>query len=170
MAENNPSEHIKNLLEQLEQQKKFDPSTDWKELQNRIARNRLRQNIFNFTRNAAAVLLPVLLLWHFISKPGDTIFSPKMVEIVSSQIGTIKIVLPDSSVVWLNASSKLRYPQVFDKKNRNVELQGEGCFIVNADKNRRFNVAENQKVIVSAYGTKFNIRAPEQSQNCEVVL
>ena len=45
--------------------------------------------------------------------------------------GTItRLVLPDQSVVWLNAGSRLVYPSVFDEKERKVQLFGEGYFEV----------------------------------------
>ena len=48
--------------------------------------------------------------------------------------GTItRLVLPDQSVVWLNAGSRLVYPSVFDEKERKVQLFGEGYFEVEAD-------------------------------------
>ena len=38
---------------------------------------------------------------------------------ISSMPGTItRLVLPDQSVVWLNAGSRLVYPSVFDEKER----------------------------------------------------
>ena len=46
---------------------------------------------------------------------------------ISSMPGTItRLVLPDQSVVWLNAGSRLVYPSVFDEKERKVQLFGEG--------------------------------------------
>lgn len=53
---------------------------------------------------------------------------------ISSMPGTItRLVLPDQSVVWLNAGSRLVYPSVFDEKERKVQLFGEGYFEVEAD-------------------------------------
>lgn len=44
--------------------------------------------------------------------------------------GQYKIILPDSSVVWLNAASSLRFPTRFDSTERRVELKGEAYFQV----------------------------------------
>ena len=45
---------------------------------------------------------------------------------------------PDSSKVWLNAGSSLRYPSRFTEKERNVQLSGEGYFEVQSDKEYPF--------------------------------
>lgn len=44
--------------------------------------------------------------------------------------GQYQVVLPDGSKVWLNSSSSLKYPTVFNKMARRVELKGEAYFEV----------------------------------------
>ena len=74
--------------------------------------------------------------------------------------GTItRLVLPDQSVVWLNAGSRLVYPSVFDEKERKVQLFGEGYFEVEADPEHPFCVSTSEGLRVIAYGTKFNVNA-----------
>ncbi|MES2827392.1 MAG: FecR domain-containing protein [Bacteroidota bacterium] len=70
-----------------------------------------------------------------------------------------QVVLPDQSVVFLNAASSLRYPSSFGKlKDRRVELSGEGYFEIAKDKAHPFIVkTTNQSVEV--LGTHFNVNA-----------
>src|SRR5690606_32756407 len=69
--------------------------------------------------------------------------------------GQYKVVLPDNSVVWLNAASSLRFPIAFGGNTRSVELTGEGYFEVAHDQQKPFIVtSQNQQTIV--IGTKFN--------------
>ncbi|SHF25190.1 FecR family protein [Pedobacter caeni] len=77
--------------------------------------------------------------------------------------GQYQVILPDGTKVWLNSSSSLRYPTVFNTAERIVELKGEGYFEVTKDKTKPFKVmTETQQVEV--LGTKFNINAyPEES-------
>lgn len=77
--------------------------------------------------------------------------------------GEYQVVLSDGTHVWLNADSKLIYPQSFAKNQREVTLVGEAYFEVSSDKNRPFIVhTEDQKVEV--LGTHFNITAyPEEA-------
>lgn len=69
-----------------------------------------------------------------------------------------KVLLPDSTVVWLNAGSSLRYPTAFRGQERRVKLEGEGYFEVHRDAVRPFRV-EAAGTEVTALGTEFNINA-----------
>ncbi|NML38164.1 DUF4974 domain-containing protein [Chitinophaga sp. G-6-1-13] len=69
-----------------------------------------------------------------------------------------KVVLPDGTRVWLNASSSLRYPTLFNNAQRKVELDGEAYFEVAKDANRPFLVATSQQA-VRVLGTSFNVKA-----------
>ena len=66
-----------------------------------------------------------------------------------------KIVLPDSSLVFLNAGSELSYPRNFTE-NRQVRLSGEAFFEVKQDKQRPF-VVKAAHVTTTVLGTSFNI-------------
>ncbi|HMR19247.1 MAG TPA: DUF4974 domain-containing protein [Sphingobacterium sp.] len=72
--------------------------------------------------------------------------------------GQYKVILPDNSIVWLNAASTLRFPVAFAGTDRTVELEGEGYFEVAHDAQKPFIVtSQNQQILVK--GTKFNITA-----------
>ncbi len=62
----------------------------------------------------------------------------KYAEITAATGSVIRYELPDGSVVWLNAGTTLRYPTVFKKDNRSVELKGEAYFEIQADQERPF--------------------------------
>lgn len=68
-----------------------------------------------------------------------------------------KIMLEDSTEVWLNSASTLHYPEKFGQKERRVKISGEAYFIVAADSLRPFYV-ETDEQIVRVYGTRFNVR------------
>ncbi|MFV0248754.1 MAG: FecR family protein [Tenacibaculum sp.] len=71
---------------------------------------------------------------------------------------TFKIVLADSTIVWLNADSKLKYPKKFDSalKSRTVKLEGEAFFEVKHNKNKPF-IVSSHAVNIKVLGTKFNV-------------
>ncbi|MGO1521833.1 MAG: FecR domain-containing protein [Sphingobacterium sp.] len=78
--------------------------------------------------------------------------------------GMYQITLPDGSQVWLNAGSTLKYPSRFSADQREVELEGEGYFVVTRDLNRPFTVRSGEHR-VRVLGTAFNINAyPDQSE------
>ena len=72
--------------------------------------------------------------------------------------GEFKIILEDSTEVWLNSESTLSYPEVFSPTERRVRVTGEAYFAVRPDAKRPFYV-ETDEQVVRVYGTAFNIRA-----------
>ena len=72
--------------------------------------------------------------------------------------GEFKIILEDSTEVWLNSESTLSYPEVFSPTERRVHVTGEAYFAVKRDEKRPFYV-ETDELTVRVYGTEFNVRA-----------
>lgn len=72
--------------------------------------------------------------------------------------GQYRVVLPDGSKVWLNASSSLRFPTAFLGKQRDVELSGEAYFEVAKNKEKPFHV-NVKDMQVEVLGTHFNVNA-----------
>ncbi|WP_190809802.1 FecR family protein [Flagellimonas sp. S3867] len=73
---------------------------------------------------------------------------------------TFNLTLSDGTKVWLNAGTRLKFPQNLNSatQNRIVYLEGEAYFDVTKDKNRPFIVnAENLDIKV--LGTQFNVSA-----------
>ncbi|KAA2243081.1 DUF4974 domain-containing protein [Chitinophaga agrisoli] len=72
------------------------------------------------------------------------------------------IELTDGSKIWLNADSRLTYPEVFSSAaaQREVYLEGEAFFDVATDAARPF-IIHLRKGTIKVLGTSFNIRAYE---------
>lgn len=80
--------------------------------------------------------------------------------------GQYRLVLPDGSLVWLNAGSSLRFPVRFDGEERRVELIGEGYFeivpaakLVAEGKQKTLQpfIVSIRDVEVEVLGTHFNV-------------
>lgn len=71
--------------------------------------------------------------------------------------GEYQLVLADGTKVWINAESRLRYPEVFGD-TREVFLTGEAYFEVSKDAERPF-VVKMEKQTVEVLGTHFNVSA-----------
>ena len=69
------------------------------------------------------------------------------------------MVLPDNSIVWLNAESKLRFPSTFQEKERKVFASGELYFQVAKDSLSPFRVEIEGLYEVEVLGTEFNVQA-----------
>jgi ferric-dicitrate binding protein FerR (iron transport regulator) len=141
-----------------------------------VSRSGLRDVFIRQFRNAAAILLvPVLGLSIYFFSMYNSVRSDRSAsgnsfnEVFSSVDAITKVLLPDSSVVWLNHSSSLRYPVEFGRKERNVELKGEGYFEVASNPGKPFMVkADNISVV--ALGTTFNIMAYPGDNRIETSL
>jgi transmembrane sensor len=84
--------------------------------------------------------------------------------------GQYKVQLPDGSLVWLNATSSLKYPTAFKGTERNVELNGEGYFEITKDKTKPFKVKLADGSEVKVLGTHFNVMAYEDEKSKDVTL
>ncbi len=83
--------------------------------------------------------------------------------------GEYFLVLSDSTKVWLNSETTLKFPVQFANDIRSVELTGEAYFEVTKNKNLPFVVnSGNQSVKV--LGTHFNVSSYEDSQNTYTTL
>lgn len=92
-----------------------------------------------------------------------------MAQIVIPYGKRSNILLSDGTMVWLNAGSKLIFPQKFSGKTRKVFLKGEAYFDVSKNKDMPF-IVSTDKLNVTVHGTKFNMRDNDSDNELEVVL
>ena len=78
-----------------------------------------------------------------------------------------KLYLPDGTLVWLNAGSRMTYSQGLGVDNRKVELEGEGYFEVKRNEKIPFFV-KTKDLQLQVLGTKFNFR--DYPEDHEVVV
>ncbi len=69
-----------------------------------------------------------------------------------------KITLPDGTLVYLNADSKIELGDNFDQKDRNVKLSGEAYFDVKHDAAKPFLV-HTKDFKITVLGTAFNVKS-----------
>lgn len=138
----------------------------------RIKSNRRKQLYNRVMRYAAFLTIPLFLasltLGYLYFSGGAE--EEKYAEVIAATGSVIRYELPDHSVVWLNSGSSLRFPTVFKKDNRNVDLEGEAYFEVQADQERPFYVNTPSGLTVYVYGTKFNVNAYTDDATVETVL
>ncbi len=83
--------------------------------------------------------------------------------------GEFKIILEDSTEVWLNSESTLRYPETFSPGERRVEITGEAYFAIHREEDRPFYV-ESNGMEIKVYGTTFNVRSYADDDNTYTTL
>ncbi len=78
-------------------------------------------------------------------------------QLVTAKGQTYKLRLSDGTLVWLNATSSLKFPATFAQQGvRRVELNGEAYFEVAKNKKQPF-VVETANQTVEVLGTHFNM-------------
>lgn len=72
------------------------------------------------------------------------------------------VLLSDSTEVFLNSGSTLRFPVSFrGEKQRQVYLKGEGFFAVSKNPDKPFFV-RTENIVVQVLGTRFNVKAYDE--------
>ena len=93
---------------------------------------------------AAIIILPLAigsLFWIYINGKNTKSIEKLVYNEVHTSFGIrSSLRLSDSTLVWLNSGSSLRYPVKFKTKNRTVFLKGEAYFEVESDAARPFIV------------------------------
>jgi ferric-dicitrate binding protein FerR (iron transport regulator) len=114
----------------------------------------------NVARYAVAVCVAVLLTWAYLRLPAPPADEPVVAwqELVTPPGQRAMVKLADGTTVWLNARSSLRYPEVFTKTERRVELDGEAYFSVEHKEEQPF-VVSTEKLTIKVLGTEFNVHA-----------
>lgn len=115
---------------------------------------RVRPLIYMYAA-AATVALLIVGTWivNLMTDSYITVSAPADVNMVCT--------LPDSSKVWLNVGSTIRYPRKF-LKNREVELEGEAFFRVTKRTSSTFRVLFDE-ASVEVKGTEFNVKSGEET-------
>lgn len=115
----------------------------------------------------AAVLIPLFLIaggyLYYNQSPN------KQIEISVAYGNTRHLILPDSSEIWVNAGSSIRYPETFKKNQRLVYLEGEAYFSVKKDHTKPF-IVKTRQLSVKVLGTKFNVKAYPDDESITTTL
>lgn len=114
----------------LQVMQSVDTKAALRKVQGRIAASR-RRVIWNRVSHIAAMLfIPVvaIALWSISNEPPIEVEeeSVQFIEMRTTSGMVSCVTLPDSSKVWLNSNSYLKYPVRFEGEERCVELVGEG--------------------------------------------
>lgn len=141
----------------------FDEEKAFSLFRQRVARaeqkqaHTLRLSWKTFLRVAAVLLILVLpFVGYWQGKEAlKGSFADMVVE--APMGGHTKLYLPDGTLVWLNAGSKIVYSQGFGVEDRQLELRGEGYFEVTKDEKVPFEI-KTKEVNLKVLGTKFNFR------------
>jgi Fe2+-dicitrate sensor, membrane component len=129
-----------------------------------------RKKLWRRLSAAAAVVITLgvsgyLYMTGHLKKTGDTALT-NLVEKHNTWGTKSTIELTDGSKIWLNADSKIHYPEVFSGPTREVYLNGEAFFDIAKNPSRPF-IIHLANGTVRVLGTSFNIRAYDNEKIVE---
>lgn len=119
---------------------------------------------------AASLVLAIASIGviHKIQAKKDEALATKN-EVTTKKGSKSRIVLPDGTLVWLNADSKILYAGNFDGEVREVQLSGEAFFDVAKDEHRPF-IIHTRTIDINVLGTAFNVRSYPNEKTTEASL
>jgi transmembrane sensor len=151
----------------------------WNELSSRIQANPVEKSpsttpIHKFLSNrflriaatVAIIISTTFFVFNYVRNNSNT--SQEYIT-YSTLRAKSKVLLPDSTVVWLNTNSSITYN--FNKKleQREVNLSGEAYFNVKHDVDKAFLVDANG-IQIKVHGTQFNVNSYVSSNNVLISL
>ena len=120
---------------------------------------------------AAAMTIIVFICGTIAFQTGKSVIRKQLTQIsIEAPYGSkTKLYLPDGTLVWLNAGSKMSYAQDFGINERALNLTGEAYFEVTKNKHIPFKV-HTDELDVKVLGTKFNFRNYQDDLEAKVCL
>ena len=159
--------NVSRILQMAEVQQAMEKEDEGELIERTLVRRPSRiKRIAYITSGIAATILGI---WLFkektaVAPPVDT------TQVIVAQKGTrTQTILPDGSVVWLNAGSKITYQADFEGPLREVKLEGEAYFDVKKEKAKPFIVHANG-VNIKVLGTAFNVKSYPSDKTVETTL
>jgi len=148
----------------------FDQELVLQKVDSRIFVRLRRRTILAVASVAAGILLVMgigFYLFHTETTPNYV--EVKMLAYETLDKERIQVTLPDSTRVWLNAGSRIEYPEVFDAAARQVKLRGEAYFDVTRQEKQPFYVL-TEKLQIQVLGTRFTASDYQNGKSAETVL
>ncbi len=185
----NESEDNKLLFDQTKQDfkiininksmNKINVDSAWEKLKGRIQEQEqilpikelreLKKIQFPFLLKIAAAIILLVSVGYFTTKYYMHINNYDITEITAKNEIKEQIVLPDGSLISLNAESKLEYPEEFTGNERKVKLTGEAFFKVTKNTEKPF-IIETENAEVKVLGTSFNVNTKLSENKVEVFV
>jgi transmembrane sensor len=123
---------------------------------------------------AVAIVLVIITCAGLLFRNTGNTSSQEMVAMLTAHTGNgelKKILLPDSSHVWLNARSVINYPASFPGKERKVILQqGEAFFEVANNPQQPFIVQNSDGIQTTVLGTSFAVTTDSLNRYIQVAV
>ena len=151
----------------------FDRERGFRYVESRIRRfyTSRRRRIIAWTTSVAASILLLSTIGYrlFFSQIPSDCHAVMILVYETKSMERLQLTLPDSTKVWLNAGSRIEYPETFEPEARQVKLNGEAYFDVTHREKQPFYVQSN-KLQIKVLGTQFTVNDYQNGTSAEAVL
>jgi ferric-dicitrate binding protein FerR (iron transport regulator) len=160
---------IRQGLNEAKRLQNSDKAGSWEIIERRVRFGQLKIYSATFLKYAAILIVAFVsgLYVHTILNGHSQDVQYAEIEVMYGQTG--HLFLFDGTEVWLNSGTKFKYPDRFNRNERNVFMEGEAYFKVAPDKHLPF-IVNTGKLEVEVLGTSFNISAYPTEPNQSVFL
>lgn len=132
-------------------------------------KSKVRRLVYRYAAAAAAVVIAGLS-GVFVEREINYNKMTAQMNVLEVPAGQrMSVTLSDGTQVQLNGNSRIEYPVIFSRKQRNVKLSGEAFFEVKHDERHPF-IVETFASKVEVLGTRFNVYADEASEYFSTAL
>ncbi|GEM_PF-6623703 len=146
----------------------YDSESAWKSVSKRVSgKKSIDRRLFVRLMSVAASVIMIIALW-FVVSDSNVQTSYIIVKVLAGEFPK-EVILPDSTIVWVNSDSELKYPVTFAGNERAVTFNGEGYFEVTKNKKRPF-VIYSDNTITRVLGTSFNLNTRVSEHKSELVV
>jgi transmembrane sensor len=126
------------------------------------------------TRRVAAAIIIIVIsgalgILYYGMKAGHSAVSYAYKSVDVTYGRRSELLLSDGTKIWLNAGSRLKYPETFSGSAREVILEGEAYFDVAQKADDPFLVHAG-KITVKVLGTKFDVKAYKEDAELSTTL
>jgi ferric-dicitrate binding protein FerR (iron transport regulator) len=128
-----------------------------------------RLHIFSVISSLVAAFAFLLWITNMSLPTNDEISSAEFHQLLVPWGKRSMITFGDGSRIWVNAGTQVTYPVVFDRKKREIYVDGEIYAEVSPDHTRPF-IVKTKKIDVEVLGTAFNLSAYEKDSVQNIVL
>lgn len=127
----------------------------------------------------AAVLVLGLMVWRYEFAAPDPLENRVLLASLPQEYKHVlytdngikaRLILPDSSQVWLNSGSEIIYPDRFSGSTREIKFRGEGYFKVKSDSLHPMIITTNKDFRIEVTGTEFNVKSYEDDSMAQATL
>jgi len=115
------------------------------------------------------LLISIPVLYYLFSGQGEDVDLVQWKTVTVDNSKQSSLTLNDGTKLFLDSGSRIQIPENFGIDSRKVKVEGEVYFEVNPDPGKPFSVY-SANAVIKVLGTKFNVRAWNETGKVEVAV